>query len=284
MSAPTIVGRPVHDRDHGDRASPGRGRFQAARRVTGDDLLARLPRLWMPPEVRAEPVDLGETDALVVRLVGRGSSVHFAKAGLAAGRVAVRHEYLKLRWLFERGAPVSPPVDCVDAPDMFAFRTAALPGCVATRAKISAADLVTCAAGALRRFHATPSIDWPFGSADAARLAEAAESLAGGSRSGRSRAKLARLRAAIPSGGRRPPVVVHGDADLANLVADFPAAAFVDCGGAGLADPYLDLYVMADAIETRLGEEAVEHFFAVYGIATPDEEALAYYRALDDFF
>ena len=252
--------------------------------MTGNDLLACLPRLWMPPEVRAESVDLGETDALVVRLVGPGATVHFAKAGFATGRAAVRDEYLKLRWLFARGAPVSPPVDCVEAPEVFAFRTAALPGEVAARAKMSAAELVMCAAGALRRFHATPAADWPFGSADVARLAAAAQSLAAGSRPGRSRAKLARLRAAMPSGGRRPPVLVHGDADLANLVAASPAAAFVDCGGAGLADPYLDLYVMADAIETRLGEAAVEHFFAAYGGATPDEGALAYYRELDDFF
>ena len=80
-------------------------------------------------------------------------------------------------------------------------------------------------------------------------------------------------------------MIVHGDADLANVIVPTAgAAAFIDCGAAGLADPYLDLYEATFAIDARFGEDAVTAFFAAYGSAARDHAALAYYRALDAFF
>jgi aminoglycoside phosphotransferase len=247
------------------------------------DILTRLPAHWSAPSVRVRKVELGETDAHVFRLVGSDGQILYAKAGFDAEREPTRMEFEKLVWLHARGAPVSPPLDHIAAADMFAFRTAGLVGLPGSEARLPRADLVRRAAETLNRLHATPCADWPFGSADAARLAEAGQNLARRRKKRMSPGKLARLHESLPSGSRSP-VIVHGDADLANLVMSSSTGAFVDCGAAGLADPYLDLYVMADAVETRFGGVATKAFFTAYGIEEPDEDALAYYRGLDDFF
>jgi kanamycin kinase len=85
-------------------------------------------------------------------------------------------------------------------------------------------------------------------------------------------------------------VVVHGDPSLNNLLVD-PGGAkpvtFIDVGRAGRADRHLDLAVflrgLGDHWHDRANPDLADRFIDRYGLA-PDEDRLAWYRLLDEFF
>ena len=247
--------------------------------------MAGLPAGWVGPGTHVERVALGHGGAYVFRLLGAGGGDYVKTAGGALG-AALREEARKLDWLHAHGAPVARLVDLVERDDVVAFRAEGLPGRPAVQVDLAPEVVVRAVGHALRRLHALPVADWPFGSADAARLAEAGVNLRRRTLKWPvlSRRRLTRL--GMGHGGTtRAPVIVHGDADLANvIVSGAGEGAFIDCGAAGLADRYLDLYEAAFAIDARFGEDAAAAFFAAYGEAAPDHAALAYYRALDAFF
>jgi len=64
----------------------------------------------------------------------------------------------------------------------------------------------------------------------------------------------------------------------------FRVSGFVDCGNAGIADPYQDLALCARSVAHNLGEEWVPVLFARYGLDHVDERKVAYYQLLDEFF
>ena len=102
------------------------------------------------------------------------------------------------------------------------------------------------------------------------------------------RRSLAELTAASPPAEQRG--FTHGDYCLPNvlLVDDgaggFRISGFVDCGNAGIADPYQDLALCARSVAQNLGAEWVPALFARYGLERVDEEKVAYYQLLDEFF
>ena len=248
-----------------------------------------LPPAWLTPgPMEVTPAALGETEAEVFRLSAPGGATWYVKRARGSDAPAARTEFEKLVWLNGRSAPVARAVDCVEERGSVLFRTAAVPGEPALTSALPPHVVVRHVALALRTLHETPSTGWPFGSADAARLAAAARNLETDRRYRGARARragaaaLAQLRER-GSGTRDRPVLVHGDADLANVLVSPAGGAFVDCGDVGLADRTLDLYVAADSIAARFGEAAVRVFYAAYG-ASPDQKAFAYYEALDAFF
>lgn len=147
-------------------------------------------------------------------------------------------------------------------------------------------------ADALRRLHALPVADCPFGyrlprrlEAAAARIAADAVDLEDfyAERTDETPAALLeRLRRAPPSD--EDLVVTHGDACTPNFVVEGERpAAYIDCGRLGVADRHQDLALAARTIESDLGPQWLAPFYARYG-AQPDPARLEFYRLMDEFF
>ena len=64
----------------------------------------------------------------------------------------------------------------------------------------------------------------------------------------------------------------------------YRVSGFVDCGRAGIADPYQDLALCARSIAFNVGAEWVPVLFAKYGIERIDEVRVSWYQLLDEFF
>jgi aminoglycoside phosphotransferase len=82
----------------------------------------------------------------------------------------------------------------------------------------------------------------------------------------------------------------HGDYCLPNVIltedttGGFRVSGFVDCANAGIADRYQDLALCARSVADNLGAEWVQPLFERYGLDRVDEDKLAYYQLLDEFF
>lgn len=79
-------------------------------------------------------------------------------------------------------------------------------------------------------------------------------------------------------------VLTHGDYCLPNILLDQQLTritGFIDWGRAGIADPYQDLALAARSLARNFGAQWVPLLFEAYGIPHPDEDALKFYRALD---
>jgi aminoglycoside 3'-phosphotransferase-2 len=154
-------------------------------------------------------------------------------------------------------------------------------------------EVATALAHALKALHAQSIEACPFDHPVAREIQRAHERLVAGlvdeddfddERAGRTAEELfIDLQASRPDAEAR--ALTHGDATLENVVFDEAwSVGFVDCGRAGVADPYRDLALAARSVEFDLGREWVGSFFTEYGIPHPDERKLAFYRLLDEFF
>jgi aminoglycoside phosphotransferase len=84
-----------------------------------------------------------------------------------------------------------------------------------------------------------------------------------------------------------PPVFVHGDYCLPNVLVDpdrLTLTGFIDWGSAGVSDRYFDLALAARSITYNLGAEWVAPFFATYGLTEIDHARIAFFQTLDEFF
>ena len=235
------------------------------------------------------PVHIGKSGASVFQLEGVDDPLFF-KTAPADELVA---EVERLRWLKGRAA----------VPDVVAFEQehgvgyllmTGLPGVNGVDAGQDQPEVVTASlASALRRLHAQAIEDCRFDQTVAVQIERARQRLHAGlvdetdfdeERLGRSANDLFRELETwrLPDETR---VLTHGDPCLPNVIFDGKRfAGFVDCGRAGVADPYQDLALAARSIESNLGSEWLSLFFREYGLAAPDERKLAFYRLLDEFF
>jgi kanamycin kinase len=92
--------------------------------------------------------------------------------------------------------------------------------------------------------------------------------------------------------GREVPVVTHGDWCLPNVVLDMDTVEVVgllDTGWAGRADRYNDLALMSRSLGSsqlnpQYGRYYADRFLNRYGHQSADDDKLAFYRLLDEFF
>ncbi len=145
----------------------------------------------------------------------------------------------------------------------------------------------------------------PFDRGLAVTFAEARGAVAGGhvdaedfdaERAGRSaESLLAELEAAAPralAAEADDLVVCHGDPCLPNMLVDpdtLRPTGFVDLGRLGVADRHLDLALVTRSVRhpdlnQQFGVADLRALWSAYGRSADDEERLAFYRLLDEFF
>jgi aminoglycoside 3'-phosphotransferase II len=250
----------------------------------------------IPPAIAAlieratpQPVHIGKSGASVFRLDGPATPLFFKAAPLDE----LVAEVDRLRWL--KGRAAVPDVVAFEQDDGVGYLLmTGLPGVNGVDAGHDQPEVVTVSlASALRRLHTQAIEDCTFDQTVAVQIERARQRLHAGlvdetdfdeERLGRAASELFRELEAWrpPDEGR---VLTHGDPCLPNVIFDGKRfAGFIDCGRAGLADPYQDLALAARSIESNLGREWLPVFFRAYGLAAPDERKLAFYRLLDEFF
>ena len=84
--------------------------------------------------------------------------------------------------------------------------------------------------------------------------------------------------------GANPSTIVaaacHPPQQAIEVDGGFRVSGFVDCGNAGVADPYQDLALCARSVAYNFGPDFVPVLFAKYGLDSVDEAKLAYCNPL----
>lgn len=235
--------------------------------------------------------EVSELPPLVAALLGaapRWSAEHEGKSG---GVVFVNDAYwvkrgpraiaerARLRWLADRGIPV-PEVVLFEA-DVLVLADAGVRSMAAHESPGSVLGAV------LRRLHRLPIADCPFDERLDVLLARAAELVAAGAVDtedfdphGLTAEQILHiLRTERPE--ETDLVVAHGDYTPSNVL---DGGILIDVGGLGVADRYRDLALAVRDLRDDYGDHEVAAFFAAYGLATPDQRRLDYYRLLDELF
>ena len=266
--------------------------------------------LLLPPPLAADltkhsrsEVGTGESGASVLRFDRpNGTTVFLKSRAVAAGSSArpLFDEGERLGWMHAVGLPVAAVLQYHEWKGHEYLLMTAVPGrdAAAERPPEQHGAVVAALAAGMRAIHATNISACPFDQTRRVRVAAAEAAVRAGTvlesdfddiRLGRSaRDVFAELTAASPPAEQR--AFTHGDYRLPNvlLVDDgaggFRISGFVDCGNAGIADPYQDLALCARSVAQNLGAEWVPALFARYGLERVDEEKVAYYQLLDEFF
>jgi aminoglycoside 3'-phosphotransferase II len=241
---------------------------------------------------QCEPVRVGKSAASVFRVRGPAGTL-FLKTCAVTEDAGLYAEVERLRWLAER-VPVPEVVSFAKDDDREYLLVTSLPGVSGMEAgRESPAVVTTGLAQALRMLHSQTVAGCPFDQTVTAQIERARQRVASRlvdeadfdeERIGRTaRELLAEVDAARPKD--EACAVTHGDPCLPNVIFDEARfAGFIDCGRAGVADPYQDLALAARSISSNLGREWVAVFFRQYGLRDPDARKLAFYRLLDEFF
>ncbi len=207
----------------------------------------------------------------------------------------LRPEAARLAWLRGR-LPVPDLLAFDDGPDRQVMLMTGIPGLPSFDARFQGHErqIIEVLAEGLRLIHAVDVADCPFDQRLDVMIAAAQRRLVAGQvdesdfdavRQGRTAHSLyAELVATRPA--ETCLVLAHGDYCMPNILID-PAtrtlAGFIDWGGAGIADRYLDLALAARSITYNWGAAWVTPFFAAYGLVDADAEKIAFYQLLDEF-
>jgi aminoglycoside 3'-phosphotransferase II len=266
--------------------------------------------LLLPPPLAADlskhsrsEVGTGESGVRVLRFDRPNGTTVFVKSRPVAAGSASRplfDEGERLGWMHAVGLPVPAVLQYHEWKGHEYLSMTAVPGtdAAAQRPPDQHGAVVAALAAGMRMLHATNISACPFDHSRRTRLAAAEERVRAGAvreadfdptHRGRTAQELyAELAASAPASEQR--AFTHGDYCLPNvlLVEDraggFRVSGFVDCGNAGIADPYQDLALCARSVAQNLGAEWVPALFARYGLERADEQKLAYYQLLEEFF
>ena len=254
-----------------------------------------IPEKWREqfPLALIEQQAIGESRADVFRLRRDNGPDLFLKAEPLVEHAELADEIERLHWLQQQGLPAPVVLDHMQENHHHWLLMSAMPGQdLASSSALSAAQVIDVLATALRTLHQVPVAQCPFDHNLEQRITVAREHVDAGlidgtdfddERLGRSvRDVFAELLATRPA--THDLVVTHGDACLPNfMAADAHFSGFIDCGRLGVSDRYQDLALAARSVERNLGREWVRPFFELYGVE-PDEQRMAFYCLLDEFF
>ena len=271
---------------------------------------ATAPALVLPPPLSADlgkharaEVGSGESGASVLRFERpTGAPVYLKSRAIAATHPSrpLFDEAEHLGWMHAVGLPVPAVLQYHEWKGREYLLLTSLPGtdAAAPRPEERRSAIVAALAAGLRLLHATNISACPFDASRRSRIADAKSQLAAGLvresdfdavRQGRTGADLhAELLATQPAIEER--VFTHGDYCLPNVLLEddgaggYRVSGFVDCGRAGVADPYQDLALCARSIAYNFGAEWVPALFARYGVERVDEVRVGWYQLLDEFF
>ena len=80
-------------------------------------------------------------------------------------------------------------------------------------------------------------------------------------------------------------VFTHGDYCLPNIIIDDnDINGFIDLGLAGISDRYQDIAICIRSIGYNFGKKWVPFFLKEYGLNVVDQEKIAFYQLMDEFF
>ena len=264
----------------------------------------------LPPPLAADlgkhtrtEITTGESGSNVIRFERAGNSPVYLKSRAFGAQPSGRplfDEAERLGWMHAVGLPVPAVLQYHEWKGREYLLLTAVAGSDGSvdRPKDQHAAIVAALAAGLRTLHATNISACPFDQSRRVRVAAAEARVRAGLvqeddfdsvRAGRSASQLfAELVASPPTSEDR--TFTHGDYCLPNVIlaedgaGGFRVSGFVDCSNAGIADRYQDLALCARSIAFNFGPESVATLFARYGIERPDENKLAYYQLLDEFF
>jgi len=264
----------------------------------------------LPPTLAADlgkhsrfEVTTGESGSRVTRFERPGGSAVYLKShafGTAPGGRPLFDEAERLSWMHAVGLPVAAVLQYHEWKGYEYLLLTAVPGMDASvsRPPERHGAVVAALAAGLRALHATNISACPFDQSRRVRVAAAEARVRAGlvraedfdaTRQGRAAVELySELAARSPASEDR--TFTHGDYCLPNVilvedgVGGFRVSGFVDCANAGIADRYQDLALCARSVADSLGEEWVQPLFAGYGLDRVDQDKLAYYELLDEFF
>ena len=271
---------------------------------------ATASSLLLPPPLAADlgkhsrtEITTGESGSSVTLFERPGGSALFLKArvfGTAPAGRPLFDEAERLSWMHAVGLPVPAVLQYHEWKGREYLLLTAVPGADASipRPHERHGAIVAALAAGLRTLHATNISACPFDQSRRVRVAAAEAHVRAGlvreddfdaSRQGRTAVDLySELVGRSPASEDR--VFTHGDYCLPNVLlmedgaGAFKVSGFVDCANAGIADRYQDLALCARSVADNLGPEWVQPLFAHYGLERVDEDKLAYYQLLDEFF
>jgi aminoglycoside 3'-phosphotransferase II len=266
--------------------------------------------LVLPPPLAADlgkhsrtEIGTGESGDTVLRFDRPNGTTVFLKARPTSPGSSARplfDEAERMGWMHAVGLPVPAVLQYHEWKGHEYLLLTAVPGTEASAGRPAEQHgaVVAALAAGLRTLHATNISACPFDQTIRARLAAAESRLRAGAvreddfdaaRQGRSANDLYAELVATPAPAEERRFT-HGDYCLPNvLLVDDRAgglrvSGFVDCGNAGIADPYQDLALCARSVAGNLGDEWVPRLFAAYGLERVDDVKIRYYQLLDEFF
>ena len=265
-----------------------RTHFEWAGRRIAEENGSRLvaPPPWRKP-ISGKTVlfqSIGESGAEVYRI---GDTL-FLKSEPIGPLAELPGEVERLRWLGDTGIPCPEVVDEISWEGRHWLLMSAVPGHdLAQSYDLGPINTCEMVAQALRTLHVLDIDACPFDHRAEHRISAARRRLDAGHYDGpepdAGPANYAMLWSTRPA--HEDLVVTHGDACLPNFIArDGQFTGMIDCGRLGVADRYQDLALAARSIARNHGRAFVPAFFSAYGIDEPDEQKLAWYTLLDEFF
>jgi aminoglycoside phosphotransferase len=241
----------------------------------------------------AQAITAGESGAQVWHFPGLNAYLKISDHQIA---FPVQREIERLHWLTGR-VPVAPIIAAASDHQRAYLLTGAISGVHPLDETLnwSPAERIQFVADAARQFHALDVTGCPWQRSIDDLLAQAEEHIARGwvredlfeeQYQGQDPRQLFKQLLALRPDDL-PPVVTHGDLFGMNIYADPEAhilSGFLDVGECASGDPYIDLAVLAMEIQEFPGTAWIEPFFAAYGIAHIDEQRLAFFQLLNEFF